>query len=265
MVAYKSVLRRWLCAVVFCFALAPAWSALGESIWYTNGSASIYGAPAVYGDTLLFSPAGFSSTCSGVNGVNMVDGLLRVWIESPLGIDDVTVQEGGACFFFGHATGATQAYVGALAARLFITEVGGQAVSGGALTIIPGTMSFTPSSSEVGSRTFNATEPIGSAGWQGTMLFTDVNSALAGTPYAGGHVTGVMLVFDDVLATASEAGTVAMIDKKWVSVRVPEPGALMLLAAGLALGLACVAWRRRKAALATFCFWLVETVEKRNG
>ena len=73
---------RVACAAVLCLALVPAWSAFGETISYTNGAAAIYGDPTVYGDTLLFSPTAYSSRCSGSQGVDMVDGLLRVWINS---------------------------------------------------------------------------------------------------------------------------------------------------------------------------------------
>ena len=130
--------------------------------------------------------------------------------------------------------------------QLVITEVNGLAPVG-PLRMIAGTMDFVPSSSDVGSRTFNATEPVDPAGWQGTMTFHDVGAALVGTPYEGGRVTGAMLVFDDVLATTSEAGTVAFIDKKWVSITTsPEPGALVLLASAAAVGLTREFWKRRR-------------------
>jgi hypothetical protein len=244
MVFFKLASGRWAFMMVMCLTLAPTWSVFGESISYTSGAESIFGDSTIYGDTLLFSPTAFSSSCSGAAGVNMADGLLRVWITSPTGIENVSVQEGGAWFFFGPGTAATQAYVGAHAAELVITQVDGLPVVGDPLIIVPGTMDFSPSSSAVGSRTFNATEPVDPAGWQGTMLFDDLGATLAGTPYQGELVTGAMLVFDDILATASEVGTVAYIDKKWISITtspqpdsVPEPGTLVLLAAASALGL----------------------------
>jgi len=254
MAVCKLASGRWVCAVVSCLMLAPAWSVFGESISYTNGAAPIYGNPTVYGDTLLFNPTGYFSSCSGVNGVDMADGLLRVWITSPAGIESVSVQEGGAWFFFGPGSDATQACVGVFGAQLFVTEVNGLPPVGGPLNMIFGTMDFTPSSSDVGSRTFKATEPIDPVGWQGAMLFDDVGAALAGTAYQGGHVTGAMLVFDDILATASEAGAISFIDKKWVSIttssevgHVPEPGTLVLLAAASALGLTYRLQKRSKA------------------
>ena len=224
----------------------PPCAACGETISYTNGAAAIYGDPTVYGGTLLFDPTAYCSRCSGSQGVDMVDGLLRVWISSSGSIETVRVEEGGAWFFFGPATGATQAYVGALAANLVITEVNGVSPVD-PLRMIAGTMSFVPSSSDVGSRTFTATESVDPAGWRGTMIFDDVGAALIGTPYEGGRVTAAMLVFDDVLATSSEAGTVAFIDKKWVSITTsPEPGALVLLAGAAAVGLTSEFWKRRR-------------------
>jgi hypothetical protein len=253
---------------VLCLALTPAWSALGESISYTSGAAPIYGNATVYGDTLLFNPTAYFSKCSGVNGVDMVDGQMRVWITCTEGIEDVSVEEGGAWFFFGSATDATRAYVGAFGAELFVTEVDGVAPTG-PLSMIPGTMDFTPSSSDVGSRTFKATEPVNTAGWRGTMRFDHVAGALAGTPYQGRLVTGAMLVFDDILATASEAGTLAFIDKKWVSITtspdpVPEPDSLVFLATVPALALAYRLGKRRKAELAA-ALRLVDATEKQRS
>jgi len=244
MVVRKLVFACWILALVLCLTLAPAWSVFGGAISYTNGAASIYGSPTVYGDTLLFNPTEYSSSCTGADGGDMIDGLLRVWITSPAGIENVSVQEGGAWFFFGPATDATQAKVGAYMAELVVTAVDGFAPASGPLIMIPGVMDFTPSSSDVGSRTFKATEPVDAAGWKGTMLFNDVDAALVGTPYQGKHVTEAMLVFDDILATTtSRAGTVAFIDKKLVSITTwpestaPEPGTLVLLAGALVLGM----------------------------
>ncbi|MCE5269420.1 MAG: PEP-CTERM sorting domain-containing protein [Planctomycetaceae bacterium] len=238
-----------------CVLLLSASPALGEIVSYTSGASPIFGDSVQYGDTLLFSPTAFSSSSSGANGVNMTDGLLRVWITSAGDISDVVVNEGGACFFFGgRPTDLTKAYVGANAAQLFITSVNGAPVTG-PLISIAGTMQYTPSSADVGSRTFYATDPVSTSGWQGTMVFQDPGAALARTPYAGGSVTGVMLVFDNILATASEAGTLAYIDKKWVSITAdptpasptPEPGTLTLLATVSLVGLV-FATRKRGAA-----------------
>ena len=250
---------------MLCVALMPAWPALGEVISYTNGAAAVYGSPSVEGDTLLFNPTAFSSRCSGSQGVDMIDGLMRVWIASSENIEKVTVNEGGAWFFFGPGTAATQAYVGALGAELVITEVNGVAPTGG-LSMIPGTMTFTPSSANVGSRTFKATEPVDSAGWQGTMTFDDVDAALVGTPYQGQRVTGAMLVFDNVLATTSETGTVAFIDKKWVAITTtPEPEAFVILVEASTLGFLYWLLKRRKAELSAFRSWFAETVAGRSG
>jgi len=271
MVVRKLVFGRWILSLVFCLTLAPAWSVFGEAISYTNGAAPIYGSPTAYGDTLLFNPTEYSSGCSGADGVDMIDGLLRVWITSSAGIGSVGVREGGAWCFFGPVTDGTQAYVGACGAELVVTAVNGVAPAGGPLIMIPGVMDFTPSSSDVGSRTFKATEGVDPAGWKGMMLFNNVDAALIGTSCQGGHVTGAMLVFDDILATASGAGTTAFIDKKWVSITAcpdpdpaPEPGALVLLGGALVLGTTYQVWRRRKAELTAFYLWLVDTLEKRN-
>jgi MYXO-CTERM domain-containing protein len=237
---------RMLCAAVLCLALWPAWSARGEIVTYASGAAAIYGDPAVYGNTLLFSPTAYYSRCSGQAGVDMVDGLLRVWIECPDSIETVRVEEGGAWFFFGRGSDATTAYVGALAANLVITEVNGVAPLS-PLKMIPGTMDFVPASADVGSRTFTAVEPVDTAGWRGTMTFHDVSDALVGTAYEGGRVTGAMLVFDDVLATTSETGTIAFIDKKWVSITTsPEPDGAALLAGAAVLGFIGMFRRRRR-------------------
>jgi hypothetical protein len=248
MLACRSVSGRWGCVVVLLLVWASACPVSGEIISYTNGAAAVFGTPETIGDTLWYDPTVFVSRCSGADGVDMVDGLLRVWISASAAIDTVTVEEGGAWFFFGPSNDATQAYVGVHGAELVITEVNGAALVGCPPIMIPGTMVFTPSSSEVGARTFVATEPVNRAGWQGTMVFDNVGAALAGTPYEGGHVTGATLIFDDILATASTKGTIASIDKKWISVTTtPEPAAIALLAAASTLGLAYHLRNRRRA------------------
>ena len=246
MIFRKFASTYWMAVTGLCLSLLLGSKVFGEIISYTSEAAPVFGGSTQYGDTLLFGPTAFSSTSTGPAGVNMTDGLLRVLISSAAGIDNVAVNEGGAYFFFGpDATKATQAYVGAHAAELFITGVNGVPVSAGPLIGIPGTMEFSPASSDVGSATYYATEPVDTSGWQGTMLFDNLSAALADSPYAGGQVTDAMLVFDNILATASETGTTAYIDKKWVSITttpldaIPEPGTLVLFVPTMAiLGLA---------------------------
>ncbi|MEN6459239.1 MAG: PEP-CTERM sorting domain-containing protein [Thermoguttaceae bacterium] len=257
-----SNLVQWFGIAALGALLLPASPAAGESVSYVSGAASIFGSSTQYGDTLLYSPTAFSSCSTGRCGVDMTSGLFRLRITSTGNIEELEVNEGGAYFFFGsRATDLTQAYVGTSAAQLLITSVNGVDVNG-PLVSIAGTMEITPSSSDIGSSTFNATEPCDAAGWQGTMVFENIGAALDDTPYAGGMVTGLMLVFNDILATSSQKGTLAYIDREWVSVMttvtpgptsssadsttVPEPGTLAILATTSVLGLA---WGLRKRTL----------------
>ena len=201
---------------------------LGEVISYTNGAAAVYGSPSVEGDTLLFNPTAFSSRCSGSQGVDMIDGLMRVWIASSENIEKVTVNEGGAWFFFGPGTAATQAYVET--SGLSRHYRGERRCADGRPEHDSRHHDVYPLLGNVGSRTFKATEPVDSAGWQGTMTFDNVDAALVGTPYQGQRVHRGDARLRQRLGNHERNGTVAFIDKKWVAITTtPEPEAFVIL------------------------------------
>jgi len=97
---------------------------------------------------------------------------------------------------------------------------------------------------EVGSRTFKSTERVDPAGWRAqcsSITWAPLWSAL---PAGAGALRGQGPCCDDILATTSEAGRIAVIDKKWVSITasseeslIPEAGGFVLLAAASVVGL----------------------------
>jgi hypothetical protein len=199
-----------------------------------------FGTPSVNGNTLTFQGPSFSSTTSGLNTVDFLDGRLEVTISAHpgYGLTDVSLYENGAYHYNGPFGGInTTAEVDLVAAQLQITEIAGNPVN---LPPVFGTMVFSPQN--LFQKTVDATPGT----WEGTMTISIANQ-LANTQYAGQLVTKAVLRFNNVLTTSSDAeGAYAFIDKKTVQITtegVPEPGVLVMLAtAVLGLGL----WLRNK-------------------
>ncbi len=194
-----------------------------------------YGTPGVSGNTLTFQGPDFSSTTSGLNTVNMLDGRLEVTITAHegFGLTDVNLYENGGYHFNGPFGGIkTTSEVDLVAAQLQITEIEGSPVN---LPPIFGNMVFSPSN------LFQKTIDTTPGTWEGSMSISVANQ-LENTQYEGKLVTKAVLRFNNVLTTSSDAdGAYAFIDKKTIqitSVGVPEPSVLIMLAtAVLGLGI----------------------------
>jgi hypothetical protein len=222
----------------------------------------LYGPPTAYGQMTLSFGSGmnFGSYSSGAGGVDITDGKLFVQMAPiPGGIMDVvTVSEIGSYAIAGAGgTSATQVNAACNGLTFSVTGVDGVSIDGPTVTtpmiyklitgtvvipsegILPDGPGVTPLSSPI------TTHGLGT--WYGgaTIKLTDL---LIGTEWEGENVTQATLVFDNVLTSQSEAGTVAYIDKKqlWIT---PEPGTFVLLSIA-ALGLVGYVWRRRFASMA---------------
>jgi hypothetical protein len=207
-----------------------------------------YGVPILNGNVLKFDQnLQFSCLSSGENDKDTADGKLAVMINAKPGceIDHVSVFELGGWSFDGAGTNATEAKVEILSATVDILEIDGLPV----LLWPPvfGTMKFdTPPPDEFNSKSLNMVDHPGPGTWAGTMTI-DLAASLIGTQYEGHKITKAQLVIDNKLATWSEIGSIAFIDKKrvWIGADpIPEPATLLLLGIAATVGLGV--WCRRK-------------------
>lgn len=245
-------LRLFICTCAFLLVANPSYGTLitGENFdysvneFFTNLSGPdfnhTYGTPYTTGDKLGFAGLKFSSTTSGQNNIDMLDGFMEVTIQAHdgRGLSNIQLYENGGYHYRGPFGGQqTTASVDLVDASLQITEIEGESVN---LPPVFKNMVFSPS------QLFKKTiDPI-SGNWEG-WLNISVSDLLANTEYAGKNITKAVLRFDNVLTTSSDApGAYAYIDKKIVQITtidVPEPSVLIMLSIGV-LGFGV--WRRKK-------------------
>lgn len=189
----------------------------------TNPDQSLYGAPILAGNATLLFPTNFSSTATG-GAADTTDGTLEMTLSAKTGfaISGVRITEIGS-----YALTGTNGTVNTNASVSGTLTVGGSSVPL-APTSTGGTLSFAMPNDSTGS--YNATAYLDFSG----LGYTELAFSLS-----------------NLLATNSEAGTTATIQKSFESNKVevefftapvPLPGALWLL--GSALGPLC--WMRRR-------------------
>ena len=171
----------------------------------------------------------FSSQSSGTNGSDITDGQLNVDLHSDgvVGhyIDRIQFQEAGDTTLTGTGTSNTYSSA-AITLELQILAID----YNDAFEFYPGT--------NVLFGTWTLPPPKTGLTWNGSLTL-DVTAYLESLGYSG-RATWVSIQSDNVLATASEVGTSAFIDKKAeglsiTAITVPEPGSLSLLVLGGAL------------------------------
>ena len=191
----------------------------------------LFGAPAVFGDSLDFDPVGFSAHASGAAGVDITDGNLTFMVVAHAGyaIENIQLSEAGDTTMAGFGTDAT--FTGVTASGILnINEVDGVGIP---VISVPFSLAFTPSGGTYGLLTDGGGGPLFNSNWQG-FLFQDIEQVLIneGVPYTLG-ATKISINIDNTLSALSENGTSSLIAKKHfgglsVTVNIPEPSSLLL-------------------------------------
>lgn len=239
--AYRTILATTALAG---FCLAPAASAIvfysdmsGSAFDFTSMSEEttsagdaepLWGAPTVVGNTLVFTPTGYTSSAgNGTSDTTSSSFNLSISSQDPftMGVNRLMVNEIGDYSLTGVGTSATSASVLA-SASLVISEVN----VGGVIQ-----------ASALGGAASDLVEfdtPTQGADWTAS-LDVDVQAIVDAAFGVGvAYATRIDVIWDNALDTTSESGTNSFIQKKVglpaVTMQViPEPGAAVLLGIGL--------------------------------
>lgn len=192
----------------------------------TTDTVPLFGAPTLSGDSLLFFPSNYTSTAnSGATDQTSSTLTMNIVAKGGTELTVITIQEFGDYSLSGVGTSATSASIDG---ALFVTDLSGvTGVHTDSLVVNPASPYVLPSDS---SGIFSATTTL---------------------DLTGLGITEAFLTFNNNLATTSEAGTTALIQKKVVNGPsivvsvdpIPVPAAVWLFGSGL-LGLIGVARRK---------------------
>ncbi len=189
----------------------------------------LFGSPMVSGDTLDFDPISFVSNAQG-GAFDSTIGTLSLAIEAKpsFGIDALEIREAGDYTIFGAGGLDTSATI-STPVFINITEVDDVNITP---VSVNANMVYTPSGGD-----YNLADDGPGFGviWTGA-LDVNLNQLLSseGIVFATG-ATRVEVILNNILATTSEAGSSALIQKKDFRISVvPEPASLaLMLVAGL--------------------------------
>ena len=211
-------------------------SRTGDTVTFNNivedsPDGGAFGSPTISGNTLDFDPTGVGAFDSG-GGVSLFDGLVSFEIVADLGsaINNLEFTETGDYTLSGTGTSATAAVIDA-PVLVDILALDGVDLIGGPIKFTAN-MVFTPSGG-----TYNLIDDPGNGiFWSGEML-VDLDQAIADAGESG-QATRVNVVFENSLSATSESFSTARIQSKdidtfAITVNVPEPTALVLLAMAL--------------------------------
>jgi hypothetical protein len=272
----KLVIGSRMFAVGFCAMIVSVTPALGSSTLYPGDYLGygtkyssiressitdplpLYGAPTIYGTEMLRFGSGmdFGSYSSGAGGVDITSGKLYVQLTPTPGsiMDCVTIGEVGSYAIAGAGgTSATQVNIANGAITLNITGIDGVSVDGPSVVtqmvyknitgsaVLP-VENILPNGPGVSDLTLPITTH-GTGTWYGGA-YIYMTPLLVGTQWEGHNITEATLVFDNMLISQSEAGTVAFVNMEqlWIT---PEPCTLVVVGIA-ALGIGGYAWRRKR-------------------
>ncbi len=208
-----------------------------------NGEPNLlFTAPAVVGNSLVFSPDNFFSEVDPGPGAEIVDSQITTRIVAMAGqsLNNIFVEEAGDFTLVGLADDFAEASVGA-AFFVTVTSVDGVPIANGPER--RQNMQFTSGGGDNGGEYSLPGDAGTGVIWNGSVLI-DVASLLPGE-----NITGVRLSFDNTLTTLSGSATASAFIKKKINSgiiitpNIPEPSTIAMCL----LGLVAVVARRGKA------------------
>jgi PEP-CTERM motif len=220
------------------------------------GTEGYFGTPSLGGDALVFNNLDFAAQASnGANDTENGELNVQMALTNPASnsFSVLSIAESGDYTIFNAASAASKvaAVLNLMPSSLQITAVNGVAV---APISVPFNQSFVrdngtaPDATTPNSLAVTGPVPlIDSGDWHASATF-NIAGALANNQLTG-RVTGLSLVFDNLLFAASEPGSTVEIQKKLFDITlgtmnpVPEPSSIFL---GVLGGLGLVAIGRKK-------------------
>jgi hypothetical protein len=214
----------------------------------TSDPTPLFGAPVFSADSIDFNPIGFDAHAMGAGGNDVTGARLtfRVEANSGFAVRNINFSEAGDTTLAGAGTDATATAVTATG-TMTISEVDGAAITP---LVRPIALTFTPSGGGYGLATDGLGSSIFSQQWTGA-LFVDISQVLTqeGVPFTFG-ATNISFDLVNTLTASSESGTSSVINKHdfggiSITVNIPEPATVMLVAMGMAAMLLAGRWERK--------------------
>ena len=202
----------------------------------------LYGPPTVSGNSLDFTPVGFSAFAAN-GAADITDGNLAFMVTAKPNrvIQNIKITEFGDTTLAG--LGSDNTMTAAVATGVLnIHEVDGTGIN---VVSVPVSFTMSPSGGTYGLGTDGGGGPVFNTQWMG-MLFVDVQQTLIAhnIPFEFG-ATKISLDYDNRLIAVSQEATTALIAKKdhlIITTNIPEPAACTLAVLGMLAS--ALVWRR---------------------